>query len=54
MEGRVRQGAGSKRVFGRDITNLERRGKVHSITEKSTSILEPRKPSRSFEKRPVQ
>jgi hypothetical protein len=34
MEARVRNQQNSKRVFGKDITNLERRGKVHSITEK--------------------
>jgi len=51
MEGRLRQGNNSKRVFGRDITNLERRGKVHSITEKTSSILDYRKPSKSFEKK---
>ena len=51
MEGRLRQANNSKRVFGRDITNLERRGKVHSITEKTSSIQDYRKPSKSFEKK---
>lgn len=51
MEGRLRQAGASKRVFGRDITNLERRNKVQSITEKTTSLHEYRKPSRSFERR---
>ena len=51
MEGRLRQANNSKRVFGRDITNLERRGKVHSITEKASSLQEYRKPSKSFEKK---
>jgi hypothetical protein len=50
MEGRSRLGAG-KRVFGRDITNIERRGKVHSISEKPLALQEHRKPSRSFEKK---
>ena len=54
MEGRLRQANNSKRVFGRDITNLERRGKVQSITEKTSSLNDYRKPSKSFEKKPVQ
>lgn len=50
----MRQGNNSKRMFGRDITNLERRGKVHSITEKASLLsdtADTRKTSRSFEKR---
>ena len=45
--------AGSKRVFGRDITNIERRGKVHSISEKGSLFGEHRHKSRSFEKRVI-
>ena len=51
MEGRTRQANNSKRVFGRDITNIERRGKVHSITEKASTLQDYRKPSKSFEKK---
>ena len=53
MEGRLRQANNSKRVFGRDITNLERRGKVQSITEKTSSLHDYRKPSKSFEKKQI-
>jgi hypothetical protein len=41
-----------KRVFGKDITNNDqRRPKVNSISEKPSSIIEPRLKSRSFDKR---
>ena len=51
MEGRLRHANNSKRVFGRDITNLEKRSKVHSISEKTSSLLDYRKTSKSFEKK---
>jgi hypothetical protein len=54
MEGRLRNGPSSRRVFGKDITNLERRSKVHSISEKTTLLPEPRHKSRSFDKKPSQ
>lgn len=47
-----RRGLPSKRVFGKDITNIERRTKNNSISEKnSTSTVtlpEQRHKSRSF------
>ena len=43
---------GTKRIFGRDITNLEqRRGKNASISEKPALVSENRSRARSFEKR---
>ena len=51
MEGRLRQANNSKRVFGRDITNLEKRHKANSIADKTSSLLDYRKPSKSFEKK---
>jgi hypothetical protein len=55
MEARLRNGPSSRRVFGRDITNLERRSKVHSIHEKNPLLQdkqnqELRHKSRSFDK----
>ncbi len=45
---------GTKRIFGRDITNLERpRGKNASISEKPTQVSENRSRARSFEKKSV-
>ena len=42
----------TKRVFGRDITNNEpRRAKINSISEKTTSAVETRLKSRSFDKK---
>ena len=54
MEARLRQAGNSKRTFGRDITNLERRNKAQSICEKASSLVEHRKTSRSFEKKTPQ
>jgi len=51
MENRLRNAPTSKRVFGKDITNLERRSKVHSISEKAPQIMENRNKSRSFDKK---
>ena len=43
---------GTKRIFGRDITNLEhRRGKNASISEKPALVSDNRSRARSFEKR---
>lgn len=54
MEARLRNGPSSRRVFGKDITNLERRSKVHSISEKASLLPEPRHKSRSFDKKLTQ
>ena len=54
MEARLRNGPGSRRVFGKDITNLERRSKGHSICEKASLVPELRHKSRSFDKRAPQ
>lgn len=54
MEARLRNGPSSRRVFGKDITNLERRSKVHSISEKTSLLPEARHKSRSFDKKPTQ
>lgn len=48
MENRLKNAINSKRVFGKDITNLERRTKANSISEKNTQIIENRQKSRSF------
>ena len=54
MDIRLRNAPNSKRVFGKDITNLERRSKAYSISEKNPQILENRQKSRSFDKKIVQ
>ena len=54
MEIRLRNAPNNKRVFGKDITNLDRRSKANSISEKNTQILENRQKSRSFDKKIVQ
>lgn len=54
MDVRLRNGPGSRRVFGKDITNLERRSKGHSICEKASLVPELRHKSRSFDKRAPQ
>jgi hypothetical protein len=41
----------SKRVFGKDITNLERRNKNNSISEKINLAAEGRNKSRSLDKK---
>jgi hypothetical protein len=41
----------NKRVFGRDITNVDRRVKNNSISEKPALVAETRNKSRSFDKR---
>lgn len=51
MENRLRNAPTSRRVFGKDITNLERRSKVHSISEKTPQLMENRNKSRSFDKK---
>lgn len=54
MEIRLRNAPNNKRVFGKDITNLDRRSKANSISEKNTQIIENRQKSRSFDKKIVQ
>lgn len=52
MDCRVRNVPTNKRVFGRDITNLEqRRSKNSSISEKPSIIAETRNKSRSFDRK---
>lgn len=51
MDLRIRNGPSLRRAFGKDITNLERRPKTNSISEKPTLIADFRNKSRSFEKR---
>jgi hypothetical protein len=51
MERGIRNAPNNKRVFGKDITNLERRPKVNSISEKPMSIPEFRTRSQSFDKK---
>lgn len=41
------RGVGSKRIFGKDITNLDRRNKNNSISEKVTQLPEVRVKSKS-------
>lgn len=48
MDTKLRNPIKNNRVFGRDITNLERRAKANSISEKNTQIIENRQKSRSF------
>jgi len=54
MEIRLRNAPNNKRVFGKDITNLERRSKANSISEKNTQFIENRQKSRSFDKKIAQ
>ena len=44
----------SKRVFGKDITNLERRNKATSICEKAQQFPEYRPKANSFDKKITQ
>jgi hypothetical protein len=45
----------SKRIFGRDITNIEKRGKNFSISEKPTTVqnIDQRLKSRSVSYKPL-
>jgi hypothetical protein len=51
MERGIRNAPNNKRAFGKDITNLERRPKVNSISEKPMIVPEFRTRSQSFDKR---
>lgn len=51
MENKPKNGAQNKRMFGKDITNLEKRAKAHSIWEKAPQMAEFRLKSRSLDKK---
>jgi hypothetical protein len=43
----------TKRIFGKDITNIERRTKNNSISEKPTVFSELRNKSKSYSNKPA-
>jgi hypothetical protein len=51
MDCRIRNVPNSKRIFGKDITNLEKRSKNNSILDKPALQLDNRPKSYSFDKK---
>jgi len=51
MDCRIRNVPNSKRIFGRDITNLEKKNKNNSILDKPALQLDSRPKSYSFDKK---
>jgi len=53
MDCRLKNIPNSKRIFGRDITNLEKRNKNNSILEKPTLQADTRSKSYSVDKKTI-
>jgi hypothetical protein len=53
MDCRLRNVPNSKRIFGKDITNLDKRNKNNSILDKPALHLDNRPKSYSFDKKSI-